>query len=233
MRPEQQTEYIVQCVRESGSMYEDDARTFLAEHDAHIRAEVLAADGQEYDGQLVMLTGLVTTIRATVAHGNLDDVRKLLEEYERDDQNARAVTRGRPFSRRRQVNHAATAAFLRARPGEWHPVGYYAKFDTATSTASAIRNGGLGVGVHYRPGRVFEARLKRAAGGAVVEARFVGAVSVEAVKRQAADAFLAAREHTAAESERIAYALDARLVLHPELLSTNEDYPAWTPGGAR
>ncbi|MFI5687835.1 hypothetical protein [Streptomyces sp. NPDC051636] len=43
MRPDQHTEYIVQCIRESGSMYyEDDARSFLAEHDAHIRAEALA-----------------------------------------------------------------------------------------------------------------------------------------------------------------------------------------------
>lgn len=42
MKPEQQTEYIVQCVRESGSMYEDDARKFVAEHDDHVRAEALA-----------------------------------------------------------------------------------------------------------------------------------------------------------------------------------------------
>ncbi|WP_199572672.1 hypothetical protein [Streptomyces murinus] len=42
MRAADQTEYIVQCIREAGSMYEDDARKFLAEHDAHVRAE--AAD---------------------------------------------------------------------------------------------------------------------------------------------------------------------------------------------
>lgn len=42
MRPEQQTEYIVQCLRDSGSMYEDDARKFLAEHDNHVRATALA-----------------------------------------------------------------------------------------------------------------------------------------------------------------------------------------------
>jgi len=39
MKPEQQTEYIVQCIREGGSMYEEDARKFLAEHDAHVLAE--------------------------------------------------------------------------------------------------------------------------------------------------------------------------------------------------
>src|SRR5574341_325897 len=42
MKPEQQTEYIVQCLRDSGSMYEDDARKFLAEHDAYVRAAALA-----------------------------------------------------------------------------------------------------------------------------------------------------------------------------------------------
>jgi hypothetical protein len=42
MKPEQQTEYIVQCLRESGSMYEKDAHAFLAEHDAHVRTGALA-----------------------------------------------------------------------------------------------------------------------------------------------------------------------------------------------
>lgn len=41
MKPEQQTEYIVQCIREGGSMYEEGARQFLAEHDTHVRTEVL------------------------------------------------------------------------------------------------------------------------------------------------------------------------------------------------
>lgn len=35
-------------------------------------------------------------------------------------------------------------------------------------------------------------------------------------RQQAAQLLLDARDHTAAESERIAYALDIRLVLHPE-----------------
>ncbi|WP_033307393.1 hypothetical protein RFN58_07170 [Streptomyces iakyrus] len=42
MRPADQTEYIVQCIREAGSMYEDDARQFLARHDTHVRAEAAA-----------------------------------------------------------------------------------------------------------------------------------------------------------------------------------------------
>ena len=45
MRPDQQTEYIVQALREAGAMYEDDARAFLAEHDAHVHAQALAANG--------------------------------------------------------------------------------------------------------------------------------------------------------------------------------------------
>jgi len=46
VKPDQQTEYIVQALRVEGAMYEEDARNFLAEHDAHVRAEALteAAD---------------------------------------------------------------------------------------------------------------------------------------------------------------------------------------------
>ncbi|MDX3575920.1 hypothetical protein [Streptomyces sp. FL07-04A] len=42
MRAAEQAEYIVQCIRDAGSMYEDDARAFLAEHDAQVRADALA-----------------------------------------------------------------------------------------------------------------------------------------------------------------------------------------------
>lgn len=42
MKPAEQTEYIVQCVRTAGSMYEKDARAFLAEHDGHVRTGALA-----------------------------------------------------------------------------------------------------------------------------------------------------------------------------------------------
>ena len=42
----EQSEYIVQCLRTAGAMYEKDARAFLAEHDGHVRAAALreAAD---------------------------------------------------------------------------------------------------------------------------------------------------------------------------------------------
>ena len=41
MRAAEQTEYIVQCIRDAGAMYEADARAFLAEHDAQVRADAL------------------------------------------------------------------------------------------------------------------------------------------------------------------------------------------------
>lgn len=53
------------------------------------RAEVLAAHGEAYDGQLVMLTGLVATLQAVVEHGDLAEVRKLLAEHDRGDAEAR------------------------------------------------------------------------------------------------------------------------------------------------
>ncbi|MFE3326822.1 hypothetical protein [Streptomyces sp. NPDC059176] len=49
MRPADQTEYIVQAIREGASMYEEDARRFLAEHDAHVRAEALREAAQSLE----------------------------------------------------------------------------------------------------------------------------------------------------------------------------------------
>ncbi|MFJ4681993.1 hypothetical protein [Streptomyces sp. NPDC088789] len=96
MKATDRADYIVQCLRESGSMYEDDARRFLAEHDAHLRAEVLAADGQAYDGELAMLHGLIATLAAVVEHGDLGDVRKLLAEHRADDAEARTGVTAAP-----------------------------------------------------------------------------------------------------------------------------------------
>jgi hypothetical protein len=56
--------------------------------DAHA-AEVLAADGQAYIGELAMYRGLVATLRAVAKHGDLDDVRKVLAEHAADDAVAR------------------------------------------------------------------------------------------------------------------------------------------------
>jgi hypothetical protein len=49
-----------------------------------------ALDAQDYPGELVMLRGLVATLKAVAQHGDLADVRKLIGEYERDEQDARA-----------------------------------------------------------------------------------------------------------------------------------------------
>jgi hypothetical protein len=57
VRADQQTEYIVQCVREGGSMYEADARKFLAEHDAHVRAEALTDAADDLHHQVVAHRG--------------------------------------------------------------------------------------------------------------------------------------------------------------------------------
>ena len=57
----------------------------LAKYDAGRRAE----DGQAYDGELAMLRGLVATLHAVAEHGDLPDVRKLLAEHKRDEQDAR------------------------------------------------------------------------------------------------------------------------------------------------
>jgi hypothetical protein len=57
--------------------------------DAH-RTEVLAADGQAYDGELAMLRGLVNTLRVITRHdGSLAEVWRLLVEHTRDDAAAR------------------------------------------------------------------------------------------------------------------------------------------------
>ncbi|GAA3851833.1 hypothetical protein GCM10023084_02560 [Streptomyces lacrimifluminis] len=45
----EQSECIVQCVRDAGSMYEEDARAFLAEHDGHVRAKALAEGAEAID----------------------------------------------------------------------------------------------------------------------------------------------------------------------------------------
>ncbi|MFJ6073644.1 hypothetical protein ACIQFU_22855 [Streptomyces sp. NPDC093065] len=70
MRPADRTEYIVQCLREAGSMYEDGARAFLAEHDARCRAEALTALAEKLDGRLKL------TAHKTVSK---DAIRRFLE----------------------------------------------------------------------------------------------------------------------------------------------------------
>lgn len=54
---------------------------------------------EDYPGQLDMLRGLIATIRVVVDHGDLDDVRKLLDEHQRDEQDAVAEARGKSSRR--------------------------------------------------------------------------------------------------------------------------------------
>ena len=56
------------------------------------RAEVLATDGQAYDGELAMLRGLVRTLRVVVRPDDPDvaEVQRLLIEHARDETAARA-----------------------------------------------------------------------------------------------------------------------------------------------
>lgn len=54
------------------------------------RVEVLAADGQAYDGELAMLRGLVRTLRAVARYGtDMGEVQRLLTEHANDDAEAR------------------------------------------------------------------------------------------------------------------------------------------------
>lgn len=60
--------------------------------DGH-RAEVLAEDGQAFDGELAMLRGLVRTLRAAVRPdgADMDEVRRLLWEHQQDANAARST----------------------------------------------------------------------------------------------------------------------------------------------
>jgi len=77
--------------------------------DAH-RAEVLA---ETYPGEVDMLRGLLATLHAVVQHGDLTDVRKLLEEHRTDHAQARAETSS--HERRLAQLHAA----IRVHRGTW------------------------------------------------------------------------------------------------------------------
>ncbi|WP_406444436.1 hypothetical protein OHB14_36435 [Streptomyces sp. NBC_01613] len=57
--------------------------------DAH-RAEVLARDGQAYDGQLAMAVGLIRVLRVVARDHDMTEVRRLLTQHVLDEQAARA-----------------------------------------------------------------------------------------------------------------------------------------------
>lgn len=61
---------------------EGSAARLLAQYDAEL------SSAEAYPGELVMLRGLVATLRAVAEHGDLSDVRQLLAEHQRDEQDA-------------------------------------------------------------------------------------------------------------------------------------------------
>src|SRR5690606_8313872 len=77
---------------------------------------------------------------------------------------------------RKPVNHAETAAALRAQPGVWLPVGEYRNRMTADGIARCIRSGSpLGTRAYptpYTPTGAFEARTRLTDDGTLVEARY-------------------------------------------------------------
>ncbi|MEV6547914.1 hypothetical protein AB0M57_04295 [Streptomyces sp. NPDC051597] len=51
-------------------------------------------------------------------------------------------------------------------------------------------------------------------------------------RQQACQVLAEAAAHTLSPSDRLAYAMDAWLLTHPEACSTADDYPNWQPGRA-
>lgn len=99
MRADQQTEYIVQCIRDAGSMYEDDARQFLAEHDAHVRAEALAEARTPASGPTGRVAVLLDAIRTHRGEWTTRRVQQLYRDSplpitQAPDGRLRAVARG-------------------------------------------------------------------------------------------------------------------------------------------
>lgn len=155
MNAPEQTEYIVQCVREAGSMYETDARAFLAEHDGNVRAgalnealdsirECLRLGGQQQKGLLVARKRILALIEGVA-----------------------------PEPPRRNVSHKQVAERCRQQPGEWLPVGEYVNGQSAGSIVSAIEKGGSSV-LAYLPAGTFEGRSEHTETGTAVYARYVG-----------------------------------------------------------
>jgi hypothetical protein len=63
--------------------------------------------------------------------------------------------------------------------------------------------------------------------------RLAADVNAIVARQRACQVLAEAAEHSSSPSDRIAYALDGWLVRHPEApLSSDADYPGWTPGGA-
>lgn len=155
MNASEQSEYIVQCVRDAGSMYEADARAFLAEHDGHVRSAAL--------------NEALDSIRDCLRVGG-PQTKGLAVASKR----IRALIDGTtPEPPRRNVSHKQVAERCRLKPGEWLPVGEYANDMTAYSIVWAIEKGRGNV-IAYQPAGSFEGRSERTESGTAVSARYVG-----------------------------------------------------------
>lgn len=80
-------------------------------------------------------------------------------------------------AKRPTVNHAATAAALRARPGTWLRVGEYGSSQSAESTANVIRTAFVKKDRSlspYAPAGSFQARTRLTEFGSAVWACYVG-----------------------------------------------------------
>lgn len=76
-----------------------------------------------------------------------------------------------------RVDHAATAAALRAQPGVWQVVGEYRNVFTAEGMERMIRtgysDGGRLPGRHYQPAGQYETRATLTDDGTLLEARYL------------------------------------------------------------
>lgn len=72
---------------------------------------------ESYPGELAMLHGLIATLTAVAEHGDLKDVRKLLEEHQADDTAARAATTTVPAGPTGRVAQLLDA--IRTARGQW------------------------------------------------------------------------------------------------------------------
>jgi hypothetical protein len=73
-----------------------------------------------------------------------------------------------------RVNHARTAANLRANPGQWMPIGEYRNRLSADGIAAMIRTGQWTSGKWYQPAGAYEAHTRLTDDGTLVEARYTG-----------------------------------------------------------
>lgn len=80
------------------------------------------------------------------------------------------------LARRAHVDHAKTAANLRAKPGHWLPIGEYRSTSSATGIALMIRTAPdtCNSSVFYAPAGAFEARMELTDTGTQVLARYIG-----------------------------------------------------------